>query len=177
MTTERIREGKMKPSEMAFDELQINDSNSKNIRLCRRYVSKFEEMMRGNRWLLFWGNKGTGKSLTASVIKSSLIDRYSVEMLAFSELLDKLRRNENELLQADLVIVDDLSPMTADRSAVNTVCEYLDDRHGAGKPMIFISRLTPIQMQAEPNEQYRRLFDFILMACCPMQFTGKDWRA
>ena len=157
--------------------LKRDPFNERNIKMCQMYVSRFSEMVRGKRWLLLWGNVGTGKSATAAGIRNGVRQKgFSAEMLTSEELLNNSSKDGEgmNLIGADLVIIEDLAYIGTPRSALEYVHAVLSSRYREGKPMIFTSRLTPSEMRSAPDALGGRVFDYILTVCYPMQFTGPN---
>ena len=58
---------------VTFDLLQQNKYNERNLKLCRRYAERFDEMSASNQGLLLWGDVGLGKSWAAAAIANYLL--------------------------------------------------------------------------------------------------------
>ena len=48
--------------EATFDNYRVDKDNDRNLKLCKRYAERFDEMLKKNMGLMFYGDVGTGKS-------------------------------------------------------------------------------------------------------------------
>ena len=167
-----------------FDQFVMNQHNEKNLRLAKRYVTGFDEMIEKNQGLLFWGDVGTSKSFLAACIANYLLDRgRSVIMTSFVKILseiDSSRTAEMELQKmfnnVDLLIFDDLGAERSSSFSLEKVYNFVDNRYRRNKPMIVTTNFSLQAMIEEEDINYKRIFDRIFEACYPMQFTGPSWR-
>ena len=74
--------------ESRFESFEATKYNSRNLKLCKRYVERFDEMIKNNQGLILWGDVGTGKSFAASCIANALLDKkYPVVMTSFVKII------------------------------------------------------------------------------------------
>lgn len=177
-----LMDDRMKESKFGcFEETKFN---SKNLKLCKRYVDKFDQMMANNQGLMFWGDVGTGKSYAAACIANALLDRmHPVVMTSFVKLIAAMDADRtisehliNQLNAADLVIFDDLGTERSTDTALEKVYNIIDSRYRRKRPMIVTTNVTMEQMKDEPDLRYRRIYDRLFEGCYPMQFVGPSWR-
>ena len=167
-----------------FDAFKLTKYNERNLKLCRRYAMKFDQMVEKDQGLIFWGSVGTGKSFAAACIANYLLDRkVPVVMTSFVKLLEVFQsgRDEetsilNRLGYAKLVIFDDLGAERGTDYALEKVYNIVDSRYRKSLPMILTTNLTSEEMKSEVDMRYRRIYDRVFETCYPMQFTGPSWR-
>lgn len=171
-------------SEATFDQFEVNKDNERNLKLCRRYVERFDLMMEKNQGLLFWGDVGTGKTFASACIANALLSRkIPVMMTSFVKLLSIIQSGEerdsailSRMNRAKLVIFDDLGAERGTEYALEKVYGIVDARYRQKLPAIFTTNLTLAEMKAEIDVRYSRIYDRIFGNCYPMQFVGKSWR-
>lgn len=169
---------------VSFDTLQLTQHNQRNLKWCRNYAKRFNEMFAKNQGLLMWGNVGTGKSYAAAAIANYLLSQQiPVVMTSFVKIVEdmQLRKiNEYDFLEslsyAKLVIFDDLGAERKTDFAAEIVYNAIDDRCRKKLPMIITTNRTLNEMQDETDPKYSRVYDRIFEMCYPMQFTGPSWR-
>ena len=164
-----------------FETFQETSHNQRNLKLCKRYASSFDEMVEKNQGLLFWGDVGTGKSYASACIANYLIDKnVSVIMTSFVKLLQIVTDDEEYLIsrltKAKLVIFDDLGSERGTDYALEKIYNIVDSRYRSNLPMIVTTNLTLKEMFDETDYRYKRIFDRVLEVCYPMQWTGPSWR-
>ena len=167
-----------------FSSFQVTRHNAQNLKLCRRYAERFEEMMRKNQGLLFYGNVGTGKTYAAACIANFLLERRtSVVMTSFVKLLDTMQktRDDDQILigrlnQARLLIIDDLGAERGTEYALEKVYDIIDSRYRARLPIILTTNLTLEEMKRATDTRYARIYDRIFELCYPVMFAGPSWR-
>lgn len=167
-----------------FDTFRVTSYNERNLRLCKRYAMKFDQMVEKNQGLIFWGSVGTGKSFAAACIANYLLNRkVPVVMTSFVKLLEAFQsgRDEetailNRLGYAKLVIFDDLGAERGTDYALEKVYNIVDSRYRKNLPMILTTNLTVEEMKGEIDMRYKRVYDRVFETCYPMQFTGPSWR-
>lgn len=170
--------------ESRFGTFEETKYNTQNLKLCRKYVNKFDQMMEENQGLLFWGDVGTGKSFAAACIANALLDKmHPVVMTSFVKLISAMdadrsisERLINQLNTADLVIFDDLGTERSTDTALEKVYNIIDSRYRRKRPMIVTTNVTMDQMKEEADLRYRRIYDRLFEGCFPMQFSGPSWR-
>ena len=171
-------------SAVSFDTLQLTQYNQKNLKLCRSYAKRFDEMFAKTQGLLLWGNVGTGKSYAAAAIANYLLaQQVPVVMTSFVKIVEDIQTrkiNEYDFLDslsyAKLVIFDDLGAERRTEFATEIVYNAIDDRYRKKLPMIITTNKLLPEMQEETDPKYSRIFDRIFEMCYPMQFTGPSWR-
>ena len=59
-----------------FDAFKLTKYNERNLKLCRRYAMKFDQMVEKDQGLIFWGSVGSCKSFAAVCIAMSFALSY-----------------------------------------------------------------------------------------------------
>lgn len=168
--------------EASFDDFDVDESNERNYRLCKRYASVFDKMLEEGQGLLLWGSVGTGKSYAAACIANELIKKKKkVVMTSFTKILEILGTEKEESLiekleNAKLVIFDDLGAERNTSYALEKVYNIIDGRYRSRLPMILTTNLTLQEMLDEEDVTYSRIYDRIFEVCYPTQFTGSSRR-
>lgn len=178
-----LMDGKFRDS--TFASFQQTKHNARNLKLCKRYASGFEEMLEKNQGLLFTGGVGTGKTFVAACIANTLLDNgIPVVMTSFVKILElaqNFRGGEEEryirrMNRAKLLIIDDLGAERSTDFALEKVYNIIDSRYRASLPMILTTNLTLAEMKEAADLRYSRIYDRIFEVCYPMEFTGPSWR-
>lgn len=168
----------------SFENFKTNKYNQRNLKLCKRYATSFDQMLEKCQGLLMWGNVGTGKSFAAAAIANYLLEhKVPVIMTSFTKILGLIDSDRSEesntsekLSRAKLVIFDDLGAERSTDYALEKVYNIVDERYRLKLPMILTTNLTLDEMKAETDIRYARIYDRIFETCYPMQFTGPSWR-
>ena len=158
--------------------------NRKNIEICEKYVDNFDKMVEKNQGLLMWGDVGTGKSHLAACVANRLMDNgVQVVMTSFTQFLEIISKDYSEefalidrLMNARLLIIDDLGAERSTDYALEKVYNVIDKRCQRRLPMILTTNLNFKDMRDEEDVRYRRIYDRIFQYCYPMQFKGTNFR-
>ena len=167
-----------------FSSFAIDKYNERNFRLCKRYATAFDEMLKKNQGLMFWGGVGTGKSYAAACIANHLLEqKIPVVMISTVRILENIEKgkvNKEELFErmydATLLIVDDLGAERNSSFALEKIYNIIDTRCGSNMPMIVTTNMTLEEMQSEADIRLARVCDRLIEVCHPMQFTGPSRR-
>lgn len=170
--------------EATFDTFRVDKDNKRNLKLCKRFVDGFDEMVAKNQGLLLWGDVGTGKTHIAACIANALLAKgIPVVMTSLVKLLEVIQggeENESDIIarmnSAKLVIFDDLGAERKSDYALEKVYNIIDSRYRRKLPMIVTTNLTIDEMMEETDRRYTRIYDRVFEVCYPMQFTGVSWR-
>ena len=168
-----------------FDNFKVVDKyNEKILRWCKRYATGFDEMLAKNQGLLFWGEKGTGKTFAAACIANYLLERkipvIMTSILRISSLVMDKNETESDIIRrldrAKLVIFDDFGAERSTEYVTERAYNLIDSRASSGLPMIITTNYTLKEMRGEQTVKYGRIFDRVLEKCYPVQFTGSSRR-
>lgn len=170
----------------SFDTVTVTDANRRQLKVCKRYAEKFDEMLAKNQGLLLYGDVGTGKTHLACCVGNYLMERMTtVFATSLVKILQKAKSfrdadDEESYLSrmnfADLLILDDLGAERSTDYALEIVYNVIDGRYRCGKPMIVTTNLTLPEMQDTTDIRYKRIYDRIFEICYPLEFVGKSWR-
>ena len=167
-----------------FERFEVNKQNERNLKLCRRYVEKFDLMAEKNQGLLFWGGVGTGKTFAAACIANELLSKkIPVMMTSFVRLLSIIQNGEerdseifDRMGRTKLMIFDDLGAERGTEYGLEKIYGIVDARYRQKLPSIFTTNISIEEMKAETDVRYSRIYDRIFGNCYPMQFVGTSWR-
>jgi DNA replication protein DnaC len=148
------------------------------------YAEHFEKLKAENIGYLLWGSVGTGKSYFAGCIANALMEQeISVRMTNFAAVLNDLaatydRKNEyiEKLCRCALLILDDFGMERGTEYALEQVYNVIDSRYRSGKPLIVTTNLSLDELQHPEDTAHARIYDRLLEMCCPIKFTGKNFR-
>lgn len=162
-----------------------NEYNEKQLRYCKNYAEKFDEMIKRSQGLLMYGPPGTGKSFLASCIANYLLDKgVTVKAASTIDIVGRssfYKEDEHEeyvesIIRPDLFIIDDLGAERNTDFALERVHDIIEYRTGSGKPMIVTTNYSLRQMKNETEIRKLRTFDRIFSCCFPIPFTGSSFR-
>lgn len=167
-----------------FDNYEETKDNAENLRICRSYVQRFDQMLAKNQGMLFYGNAGTGKSYTAACIANALMaKKIPVMMTSFVRMLDIIKNGDervdrmmDQMRHAKLVVFDDLGAERGTPYAMEQVYNIVDTRYRQMLPMILTTNRTLKEMKDETDIQYVRIYDRVFENCFPMKFKGDSFR-
>ena len=167
----------------SFDTCLVVKENERQIRLCRRYVEKFDELFEKNQGLLLYGNVGTGKSHVAACICNGLMDNLTtVYTTSFAKLLEDNPKSIDvpaiisNMKKAKLVLFDDLGAERNTSYALEVVYNLIDSRYRQRMPMIVTTNRSLAEMQSETDIRFKRIYDRVLEYCYPVLFDGQSFR-
>ncbi|WP_295153463.1 ATP-binding protein [uncultured Ruminococcus sp.] len=147
---------------------------------CRKYAEHFDE---NSRSLFFFGRTGLGKTFLSSCIAKKLIE--DDRNVVYGSLLKLLRQIEDErfhrasgdttgvLLDADLVILDDLGSEFQTQFTDAVIYEILNERINNRRPTIISTNLTTKELDRKYND---RIVSRITGCFIPCAFLGSDVR-
>lgn len=173
-------------TDCTFTTCKVVPDNQKQVKLCKSYADRFEQMLEKNQGLLLYGNVGTGKSYLSACIANSIMERLhsvcATSMVKIMDLArdfkekDTLTNLEAKMMKADLLILDDLGTESESSYAKEIVYRVIDGRYRIKKPMVITTNLSLEAMQNSLDIDKKRVYDRILEVCYPMQFNGKSFR-
>ena len=184
----RLRENSLMDGkfwESNFNTFRTTKHNARNLKLCKRYATGFDDMLKKNQGLLFTGDVGTGKTYAAACIANYLLDRcIPVVMTSFVKILglaqnfrgDEEERYIRRMNMAKLLVIDDLGAERSTDFALEKVYNIIDSRYRARLPRILTTNLTLKDMKEATDIRYSRIYDRIFETCYPMEFVGPSWR-
>lgn len=170
----------------SFGTVEVTDTNRRQLKVCKRYAEKFDEMLAKNQGLLLYGDAGTGKTHFACCIGNYLMEHmttvFATSLVKILQQAKSFKGTEDEerflsrINMADLLIIDDLGAERSTDYALEIVYNVIDCRYRCWKPMIVTTNLTLTEMQDTADLRYKRIYDRILEICYPLEFVGRSWR-
>lgn len=159
---------------------QDDGSNKTLMQVCHAYSDKFSL---SSRWLLLYGDCGTGKSFAAACICNSLISRgYSARFVTISEIEKELFSAENkahilsELNRLDLLCIDDFGAERGTEYMQQIVFDLVDSRSKSGKPCVITTNLAPQDFSAPKSFEAKRIYSRLLEKAISFEVKGSDRR-
>lgn len=169
--------------EMTFDK---DDGSAPDITTkAKRYVERWDTLLKVNAGLLLWGNTGNGKTFTAACIANALIDKgVPVLMTSFPKILSAVTgmyaedRVEylNEMKNFKLLILDDFGAERNTSFALETVYAVIDARYQQRLPLIVTTNLSLDELKSPKDMSYQRIYDRVREMCVPIKFEAASRR-
>lgn len=168
------------------DEVMTPKENMKDILgIAESFIDNFDENNGEN--LLFYGTTGLGKTFLSNCIAKSLLDKNKIVIYqtAFTilDILERRRFGKGDrkldnyqydlLLEADLLIVDDLGTEVSNAFTTSEIFNIINTRIIRDKKTIISSNLTPKEISDTYTD---RVFSRVLQNFIPLKFYGKDLR-
>ena len=154
------------------DDDRRNDNISST---CLRYVNQWGEMRDRNTGILFFGDRGTGKSFFAECIVNALAEkRILTGITTTAELMLRFQGNneKEELIDAikrfQLLALDDLGTERTTSFGVETMYSIINARYMVKKPTIITTNLNISDLLNETDIMRGRLYDRVI-EMCPIQ--------
>lgn len=155
-------------------------ANEQLSRVCRAYAKKFSP---SSRWLLLYGDCGTGKSFAAACILNELIDRgYSARFATVSRIEKELFDAENKayildkLSRVDILCIDDFGAERGTEYMQQIVFDLIDTRSKSGKPCIITTNLSSRDFSYPKRFDAKRIYSRILEHAITLEVGGSDRR-
>ena len=152
-----------------FDQDDAPDSPI--AKTCRRYVEEWDAMKADNMGILFFGNKGVGKTFYASCIANALkAKRVLVGFTSAPNLMNILGKwDKTEIFDAitrcHLLIIDDLGAERWNDYSGELMYSVIDARYKTGKPTIVTTNNDLEEMRNESEIWRSRIYDRVIEMC------------
>ena len=175
-----------------FPEAQMEDwtfdkndtPDSRYIKIARKYVENWQDMLSDGRGLLLFGDVGTGKTFIASCIINALIDKgVPCMMTNFNRITNTLsgmfegkQEYIDSLSNFPLICIDDLGAERGTEYVGEIVHNIIDSRYREGLPMIITTNLTAEQLKRPEDVRKKRIYSRLLEMCIPIEVEGTDRR-
>ena len=145
------------------------------------YVSRWEEVQRGNVGLILSGDVGVGKTFYAACVANALIDKGCKVLMFPSTWIVRLEFNAvraflAEVEAADLVVIDDIGAERDTSFSLERMFDTVDARTKSRKPLIVTTNISVNEMERAEGIRERRIYDRILSCCAPVRINGKSVR-
>ena len=168
---------------VTFDDIIVNEYNNNQVKICKRYTNKFNEMKRNKQGLILYGDVGTGKTYLSACIANKLLEEQKpVIMTSFAKLLNNVRdyQSQKDIMEkisnVSLVIMDDFGIERSSDYAFERMYEVVNTVYDFGIPLIITTNIDIKDMTSCKDIKLKRLYDRILERCYPVKFTGFSWR-
>lgn len=151
------------------------------LKSCKKYVDRWDEVLKGNHGLILYGDVESGKTFAAACIANALIDRgIPVLMTSFPRILsinfnERAERLE-EMVRFPFLLIDDFGVERSTEYSLETMYYVLDERYKSGKPLIVTTNLTLQEIENPTSTEYKRIFSRLREMCQPVRVTGRKWR-
>ena len=157
------------------------EQDSKSSKLFRNYAKLFDPYK--SKWLILYGDCGTGKSFYAAAICNAVIDQgFTARFTSVSAIIkelwnarDKLEYYER-LNRYDLLVLDDFDAERSTEYANEIRYDVIEMRNNSCKPLIVTTNRTAQELgnaqDIADKRTYSRLFEHGLF----IAFKGKDKR-
>ncbi|MDL2324810.1 ATP-binding protein [Ruminococcaceae bacterium OttesenSCG-928-A16] len=152
---------------------------AENLRDCREYAAYFGPRSEN---LLLFGNAGLGKTHLALSIAGEVLDKgydviYISAQTAFSQISAQRFNSDTSLfdsmMQADLLIVDDLGTEFVDAYVLSKLYELINGRL-VNRPTIYTTNICDDMLLR--TKYTEKIASRLLGSCSRMPFLGKDVR-
>lgn len=161
------------------------ENMKKNLKICYGFCENFDKEFKN---FIFYGNSGLGKTFLCSSIAKELLDKGKIVIYVSAVTLfkiiedEKFNRTEEDfdnseffvsLLEADLLIIDDLGTEFLNIVSASALFNIINTRFINFKPIIISTNLSPMKM----TEQYsERIVSRIYGEYSVLKFFGDDIR-
>ena len=167
--------------ESTFDRFNAETPEDQRVlRVCKKYVEHFDEMLAGNMGLLFYGSPGTGKTFAASCIANALMDKgvpvlvTSIVRMTAGVFGDDLDEMLGKMNSARLLVLDDFGAERNTEFKAEQIFTVIDARYASKRPMIITTNL--MDFKTETDVRRRRVYDRINEVCVPVKMDGESKR-
>ncbi len=161
---------------------ETDDSKGRLVsKKARQYAEEFDPAK--SKWLLMYGDCGTGKSFLAACICNAVIERgFSARFTSISEIESELWAAAdkgtvyNSLKKYDLLVIDDLFAERETEYMMEIVYNVVNARYNCRKPTIITANISVADLVDSPNANKKRIFSRIAELVEPWKISGKDRR-
>jgi len=175
-----IRPGPREPlpiglRDRTFENFQVTAMNRKSYNDCLTFARRFPKIPQG-RGILLMGPSGTGKTHLACAIVNALKDTHAVWFANVPMLLERMRTSNvsvDELLSADLLVLDDIGSERETAWTVERLLLIVDTRLSNLKPTVFTTNYEIKDFEARVG---MRLASRIVGHNLHVFLMGPDWR-
>ena len=169
----------------------IDPSVKEAVRQARLYVDHFERFRKEGIGFCFYGNFGTGKTLTACAILQELVDKVEGRYITLWQLIKVVKdasqygaseKELNALKKAPLLVIDEIGAQQGNSFEEQVLMQVIDARVSASLPTIYVSNLYPDYEKDKPGKESlrqkvgNRLFNRIFGKSWFLQFKGESQR-
>lgn len=165
---------------------QDDSPNSAVGKTCRKYAEKWDDMRGGGVGIVFYGNKGTGKTFYAACIANEIAETQMTPTLIVTTaavvgaMQGKQERAEiiDHLDRFSLLVLDDLGAERETSYGGEVLYSVIDARYRSGLPLIVTTNMDIKDMEAEEDPMRSRIYDRVLEMCAiPLAVVGESRRS
>lgn len=165
---------------------QDDSPNTPVARTCRKYADRWDAMRKGGVGIIFFGNKGTGKTFYAACIANAIAETKMVPTLIVTTatlvgaMQGKQTRAEilEHLSRFSLLVLDDLGAERETSYGGEVIYSVIDARYRSGLPLIVTTNMDVKDMEAEEDPMRSRIYDRVLEMCAiPLEVVGQSRRS
>lgn len=167
----------------AYRDMTFENSDEK-LTIAENYVANWNDMMRDNVGLLFFGNPGSGKTyMAASIANALLMKGVPVYMDNMAQLISMMGDNYDggrdkclyKIGKCDLLVIDDFGIERSTDFALQCAYDLIDARIRTEKPMIVTTNLDIAALKNPPDMRFSRIYSR-LASIHPVAVQGDDKR-
>lgn len=142
-------------------------------RTCRSYVARWTQMAAENMGIIFYGDKGTGKSFYAACIVNALAEKgVTTAFTTTAALMQRIHKwDAEEILEAvrrvQLLVLDDFGAERDTSYGVEVLYNVINERCKTKKPTIITTNLSLNELRAD-NDIYRGRMNDRIVEMCPI---------
>ena len=160
----------------ATHQAEDDEPTSKRTEFAKKYAEKFT---RQSKWLVIFGDVGTGKSYRAAQICKDIIKRdFSARFTSLSEIERELWDNDKaevykRLDRYDVLVLDDFGAERQTQYTAEIRYNVVDMRYKSGKPMIITTNVSKFDSEDISD---KRVYSRIKEKSFFLKYEGKDRR-
>lgn len=161
-----------------------NGMNPSVFKVCKLYVEQWEEFLKDDMGIIFYGLPGTGKSFYAACIVNALLEKgVPAAMTTTARILNTMQGNMEKQAIIDhlqnykLLALDDLGAERNTSYGSEIVYSVIDARCRQGLPLIVTTNIDLENMKRERNIDRMRIYERVIEMCqITLKMEGSSFR-